>query len=106
MSAPRALIAARAYELWVLRGQPEGSPEKDWYEAEKQLSRDDNDPTEAKATLDPVQRQAADVLTNDSDRGPISSGTATAPPDGTIPKRSRSGRKATRRQHDDGAARE
>jgi hypothetical protein len=31
-------VAARAYELWQLRGCPEGSPEVDWYEAERELS--------------------------------------------------------------------
>jgi len=30
-------IAALAYELWQARGRPEGSPEVDWLEAEKQL---------------------------------------------------------------------
>jgi len=32
------LIAARAYELWRLRGSPEGSPEVDWLQAERELS--------------------------------------------------------------------
>jgi len=30
-------IAARAYELWVQRGRPEGSGHEDWLEAERQL---------------------------------------------------------------------
>jgi hypothetical protein len=30
-------IAALAYQLWQGRGCPEGSPEVDWLEAEKQL---------------------------------------------------------------------
>ena len=30
-------IAALAYQLWQARGCPEGSPEIDWLEAEKQL---------------------------------------------------------------------
>jgi hypothetical protein len=37
MSDERNRIAARAYELWVQRGMPEGSPEVDWLEAESQL---------------------------------------------------------------------
>lgn len=31
-------IASRAYELWVLRGSPDGSPEDDWFIAERELS--------------------------------------------------------------------
>ena len=30
-------IAALAYALWQARGCPEGSPEEDWLNAEKQL---------------------------------------------------------------------
>lgn len=30
-------IEARAYELWVQRGCPIGSPEVDWYQAEEEL---------------------------------------------------------------------
>lgn len=30
-------IAALAYELWQQRGCPEGSPEEDWYEAERKI---------------------------------------------------------------------
>ena len=33
-----AEIAALAYELWVERGCPDGSPEEDWYRAERQLA--------------------------------------------------------------------
>jgi len=32
-------IAIRAYELWRRRGCPDGSPEADWFEAERELSR-------------------------------------------------------------------
>ena len=31
------IIEARAYELWVQRGCPIGSPEVDWYQAEREL---------------------------------------------------------------------
>jgi hypothetical protein len=31
------VIAQRAYELWMLRGSPEGSPEVDWEQAEMEL---------------------------------------------------------------------
>jgi len=30
-------ISARAYELWQERGCPEGSPEVDWFAAEKEI---------------------------------------------------------------------
>ncbi len=30
-------IAARAYELWVSRGRPEGTDQDNWHEAEQQL---------------------------------------------------------------------
>lgn len=33
----REHIAARAYELWMERGCPAGSPEVDWQQAEDQL---------------------------------------------------------------------
>ena len=32
-----AEIAALAYELWQARGRPEGSAEKDWFDAAEQL---------------------------------------------------------------------
>jgi hypothetical protein len=31
-------IARLAHQLWVERGTPEGSPEKDWFEAEQMLA--------------------------------------------------------------------
>jgi hypothetical protein len=30
-------IAVRAYELWLERGCPNGSPEQDWYRAEQEF---------------------------------------------------------------------
>lgn len=30
-------ISKRAYELWLERGCPEGSPEEDWYRAESEM---------------------------------------------------------------------
>jgi hypothetical protein len=35
----RTSIRELAYNLWVKRGQPIGSAEADWFEAERQLSR-------------------------------------------------------------------
>jgi hypothetical protein len=37
LQATTADIAALAYALWQQRGCPEGSPENDWYEAERKL---------------------------------------------------------------------
>ena len=31
-------IRRRAYERWLERGSPKGSPEQDWFEAERELS--------------------------------------------------------------------
>jgi hypothetical protein len=33
------VIAVRAYELWIARGCPIGSPELDWLQAEAELSQ-------------------------------------------------------------------
>jgi hypothetical protein len=30
-------VASRAYERWQRRGQPDGSAEEDWFEAEREL---------------------------------------------------------------------
>ena len=103
MSSQRARIAARAYALWERRGKPEGSSEMDWYAAEKELARDDL--TKPKATLDSLQQTAADVLTNNSDRGPIASDTERTSPEGPPPKRSRVRRSASRPIRDNGGAR-
>jgi Protein of unknown function (DUF2934) len=35
---PENAIARRAYELWLDRGCPEGSPEEDWYQAVSELT--------------------------------------------------------------------
>jgi hypothetical protein len=38
-------IAIRAYEIWLSRGQPEGSDQEDWFEAERQLREQATGPT-------------------------------------------------------------
>jgi hypothetical protein len=38
MKANQSSTAVRAYLLWQERGAPDGSPELDWYEAERQLA--------------------------------------------------------------------
>jgi len=35
--ASTADVAALAYQLWLDRGCPEGSPDEDWYEAQRKL---------------------------------------------------------------------
>lgn len=37
-TAPQEEIAALAYELWLDRGCPLGSPEEDWLRAEQELN--------------------------------------------------------------------
>jgi hypothetical protein len=86
MSSQRGLIAARAYELWKLRGNPEGSPDVDWYQAEKEILGRADDPAKPKATLDSLQQVAADALTSESDRGPTDSDTEETSPDGSTSK--------------------
>jgi hypothetical protein len=39
--ADLSAIAARAYELWQARGCPEGSPDEDWFQAERELKMSD-----------------------------------------------------------------
>lgn len=36
IGADNSIIEIRAYELWVQRGCPIGSPEVDWYQAEEE----------------------------------------------------------------------
>jgi hypothetical protein len=38
IAIPENLIARRAYELWLDRGCPEGTPDEDWYKAESELT--------------------------------------------------------------------
>jgi len=110
MSSQRARITARAYDLWVQRGKPIGSPEVDWYEAQTQIENEANDPAKPKATPDPLAEEAADVLTTDLDKVGRSAddpdATETTSPDGPIPKRSRAGRRSGRPASDNGAGRE
>jgi hypothetical protein len=113
MSSQRARITARAYDLWVRRGKPIGSPEVDWYEAQTQIENEVNDPAAPKTALDPPAQKAADVLAADvtpASRPGASAddpnATETTPPDGPMPKRSRAGRKSGRPGSDNGAARE
>jgi hypothetical protein len=105
MSAQRARIAARAYELWERRGRPEGSPDLDWAMAEKEISAEANDPEQPKAALAALQQEAAKFVTSASDKGPIPSTTENTLPAGT-PNRSRPRRNVAGQGRDDGASRD
>jgi hypothetical protein len=37
-NADRGQIEVLAYQLWIDRGSPVGSPEEDWYRAESELN--------------------------------------------------------------------
>jgi hypothetical protein len=104
MSAQRARIAARAYDLWERRGRPQGSPEVDWAMAEKQILGDANDPTQPKVALGSSQQEIPDVMTSASDKGPTASSTGATLPD-EIPKRSKPARNTARQGRDNGATR-
>lgn len=76
MALQHARIAVLAYGLWESRGKPYGSPEVDWYEAEKALQIEDR------------------VVAKPSNDGDANG--RTTPPSGLRPKRSRPGRNAAR----------
>lgn len=48
-------IAARAFELWQMRGCPIGSPEEDWIRAEEELQRK---PEQQEQHVKPLTRTA------------------------------------------------
>ena len=50
-------IRAKAHELWVQRGCPEGSPEVDWAAAERLLRT----PTRQQAAAPPAPQEAVDA---------------------------------------------
>jgi hypothetical protein len=60
--------AERAYALWEARGNPIGSPARDWFEAERQLKAELDDVSQPKATLDALQQATADELLDVPDR--------------------------------------
>jgi hypothetical protein len=101
MSSQRARIAARAHELWEQRGRPDGSPEVDWYAAEKEIS---GGATEPRATFDPMQRDSADAPMSAADSGP--GDTETTSPDGPISTPSRASRNGGQQGRRNGATQE
>jgi hypothetical protein len=53
----REQIAALAHALWRERGCPDGSPEDDWFQAERRLEQDRK--TKTVKTVSPVRQAAA-----------------------------------------------
>lgn len=106
MNSQRGRIAARAYELWKLRGCPEGSPDVDWHQAENEILGRTNDPSKPKATLDSLQQAVADVLAPGSDRGPTDSNTEKTFPDGPSSKPARPQRNSGWQKRENGASRD
>jgi hypothetical protein len=49
-------IAQRAYKLWEEAGQPEGTPERFWFQAERELG---GGPLDQESIISPVTRNAA-----------------------------------------------
>jgi Protein of unknown function (DUF2934) len=53
-------VARRAYQLWLERGCPDGSPEEDWYRAERELGMEAKPIGQAnRATAEPEARAEA-----------------------------------------------
>jgi hypothetical protein len=105
MSAQRARIAARAYELWQRRGRPEGSPEVDWAMAEREILAEANDSKPSNAALAALRQEAANVVTSESDKGPTASNTEDTLSE-EAPTRSRPRRNGAPQGRDNGASRD
>ena len=69
---PENAIARRAYELWLDRGCPEGSPEEDWYQAVLQLT------PIGQATATSPQRPAVETAGPGESSGPVMGGRSAA----------------------------
>jgi len=54
--------AERAYGLWESRGRPEGSPEVDWFEAERRLRVDLDAVATPVVTFEPLAQEAGAAL--------------------------------------------
>jgi hypothetical protein len=70
MATQTKSIAELAYELWEARGSPEGSPEQDWFEAERRIEQ-------SAAVAPPVSKN--------EDEASIESFPASDPPASRIP---------------------
>ncbi len=63
MKADRQAVRELAYELWLARGRPEGSPEADWYAAELHFSEQETFAAarEVEAMLDSMTTDTGDA---------------------------------------------
>ncbi len=55
----REQIAALAYQLWQDRGCPEGTPDEDWFRAERELARSKRIDEKEVGSLDSTERSIA-----------------------------------------------
>lgn len=47
----REAIRQRAYQIWERRGRPGGSPEQDWYEAERELLAEEQESDDSASSV-------------------------------------------------------
>jgi hypothetical protein len=57
-------IQLRAYEFWEDRGRPWGTPETDWFRAERELTEPENEPTHAAREIGAFIGNAVGLLTD------------------------------------------
>ena len=55
----REQIAALAYQFWQDRGCPEGTPDEDWFRAERELARSKRIDEKEVGSLDSTERSIA-----------------------------------------------
>jgi hypothetical protein len=92
MPDQRDRISARAHELWVLRGRPEGSPEVDWLNAESEIKERAAETDLPRDSVDNSLREAPEVDRARSPNPRPAVRTETSVPDGSKSKRPRAGR--------------
>lgn len=68
MSDRQKLIRHRAYEIWQQAGQPSGSPEDHWYQAEHEIeSETDARATDEDANLNAERKVAVEGRADDGE---------------------------------------
>ena len=77
-------IRAKAHQLWVERGCPEGNDQQDWYEAERLLREAAGQAAARSESIEDQAAESADAASSDSER-PASTRTGSSTP---APKRS------------------
>jgi hypothetical protein len=48
-------IAVRAYEIWLANGKPDGTQQRDWFEAERQLHAQHSNPQSVTTPVQPAR---------------------------------------------------